>query len=61
MEDKLMRSGMVEHYKTDAFNYRPKKTYRLAGLRHGRTSTHWSANSSQNGSPAKNATTPSSI
>ena len=26
MEDKLMRSGMVEHYKTDAFTYRPKKT-----------------------------------
>ena len=25
MEDKLMRSGMVEHYKADAFNYRPKK------------------------------------
>ena len=26
MEDKLMRGGMVEHYKTDAFSYRPKKT-----------------------------------
>ncbi|MDH5387734.1 MAG: 23S rRNA (cytidine(2498)-2'-O)-methyltransferase RlmM [Gammaproteobacteria bacterium] len=26
MEDKLMRGGMVEHYKTDAFTYRPKKT-----------------------------------
>ncbi|MCK5001843.1 MAG: 23S rRNA (cytidine(2498)-2'-O)-methyltransferase RlmM [Gammaproteobacteria bacterium] len=26
MEGKLMRGGMVEHYKTDAFTYRPKKT-----------------------------------
>ncbi|MCW8923816.1 MAG: 23S rRNA (cytidine(2498)-2'-O)-methyltransferase RlmM [Gammaproteobacteria bacterium] len=26
METKLMQSGMVEHYKTDAFTYRPKKT-----------------------------------
>ena len=25
MEDKLMRGGMVEHLKTDAFTYRPKK------------------------------------
>ena len=25
MEDKLMRGGMVEHLKTDAFSYRPKK------------------------------------
>ena len=26
MENKLMRGGMVEHLKTDAFTYRPKKT-----------------------------------
>ena len=26
MENKLMQSGMVEHLKTDAFTYRPKKT-----------------------------------
>jgi len=25
MEDKIMRGGMVEHLKTDAFTYRPKK------------------------------------
>lgn len=25
MENKLMQSGMVEHFKTDAFTYRPKK------------------------------------